>query len=190
MNFLDVLLVGVALAMDASVVSIANCATYKDKIRKRESLLMPLTFSIFQGVMPLIGFLLGKLFYGYVEDYASFLTCGIFFILSAKIVFDIFTEDKNKSHCEKCKPFNLILLLTQGLATSIDALAVGVTFGSLTFSPYLAVLTIALVTFLLVSLAVIFGKFLSKAFGNYAEWAGAIILFFLSVKALVEGLVG
>ena len=190
MNFFDIILIGIALAMDACVVSIANCATYKQKIKRRESLSMPIAFALFQGIMPLIGFFVGKLFYSYIESISSFVTAGIFFLLSAKIVLDILTDDKNKDKCAECKPFGITLLLAQALATSIDALAVGLTFGSLTFSPYLAVLAISTVTFLLVSLAVVFGKFLSKAFGNYAEWAGALILFALSVKALVEGLVG
>ena len=190
MNFLDVVLIGIALSMDACVVSIANCATYQDKITKKESLSMPVAFAVFQGVMPLIGFFLGKLFYSYIKGFSSFVTAGIFFLLSVKIVFDIISEGKDKVHCEKCKPFNLALLLTQALATSIDALAIGITFSSLTFSPYIAVLVIAVVTFLLVNGAIIFGKFLTNAFGKYAEWIGAGILFLLAVKSLIEGLIG
>ena len=72
------------------------------------------------------------------------------------------------------------------MATSIDALAVGVTLINLTFSVYLAVLVIATVTFILVSIALIFGKTLGKLFGKYAEWVGAIILLALSIKSLIE----
>ena len=83
----------------------------------------------------------------------------------------------------------MAVLLVQALATSIDALAVGVTLINLTFSVYIAVALIAVVTFIFVSVALIFGKSLGKLFGGYAEWLGAIILFILATKSLIEAIV-
>ena len=77
----------------------------------------------------------------------------------------------------------------QGIATSIDALAIGVTMIDLTFSIFIAILVIALTTFILVSIALLFGKKLGKLFGSYAEWVGAGILFILAIKSLIEALI-
>ena len=87
-------------------------------------------------------------------------------------------------------PFTIVLVLIQAVATSIDALSVGVTFIDLNFSVYLAVLIIAVITFSLVVLALFFGKYLGKLFGKYAEWVGAIILLAIAIKTLIEAIIG
>ena len=82
------------------------------------------------------------------------------------------------------------MLFVQAIATSIDALLVGVTMGlSLSFSVALACLTISAVTFVLVTLALILGKYARKLFGKYAEWAGVIILFALATKNLITAII-
>ena len=146
--------------------------------------------------MPLIGFFIGYLFKNYIGSITKFLSAGIFFILAIKIIFDIIKEEKSQTEIsqanreKKSAQLTLTMLLIQALATSIDALAVGVTLIGLEFSVFIAVLVIALITFLLVSLALIFGKYLGKLFGKYAEWIGATILLILALKALIEGIVG
>ncbi len=195
MNILDVFLIGIALSMDAFAITIANCTTYKNTLTKKKALLMPLAFALFQGIMPLIGFYIGSLFSEFLSSISGYLTAGIFFILSFKILFDIVKEHidskKDKVTEKKEQTFSIWLLLIQAVATSIDALLVGVTMaGSLTFSIYYAVLIIIGVTLIIVTIALLCGKFLGKALGKYAEWAGAIILFALAVKSLVEGIIG
>ncbi len=195
MQILDILAIGVALSMDASAITIANCTTYKCSLTKKNMWAMPLAFALFQGVMPLIGYFVGYLFQGIIGQIADFLTAGIFLILSGKIVYDILKDKFSekiispKQECKVISKFSYGVLLVQALATSIDALAVGVTFINLTFSVYLAVLMIAIVTFAIVSVALFLGKSLGKAFGSYAEWIGAIILFALAVKTLITALI-
>lgn len=192
MDILDIILIGVALAMDACALTISNCTVYKCDLDGKKEWAMPIAFAIFQGIMPLIGFLIGSIFAGFIGKIAGFLTAGIFFFLSGKIIVDNLKGDHDavcpvdKSQVNK---LTFTILLVQGFATSIDALAVGITFISLPFSVFIAVAIISLVTAILVSLALIFGKTLGKLFGSYAEWIGAGILLILAIKSLVTAII-
>jgi putative Mn2+ efflux pump MntP len=192
MQLYEVILIGVALSMDACAVTIANCTTYKNEKHSKKELAMPIFFAIFQGLMPLIGFLIGSVFAGYISSVSKFITAGIFGALSIKMVIDLLKDNpcEVNGECKVCKPtLTIPIILAQALATSIDALAVGITFIDVAFSVYIAVAVISLVTLLLVSLALIFGKYLGKAFGKYAEWFGAGILIILTIKTLIEAII-
>lgn len=189
MTFLDVVLIGLALSMDACAITIANCTCYKNKLTKKQEWSMPVFFALFQGVMPLIGYLIGSIFTDQLSAVSGFLSAGIFFALAVKIVIDIIREQDSNPECKIIKQFNVKILIVQAVATSIDALLVGVTFVGATISVYWSVLVIAGITFLLVSTALVFGKYLGKLLGKYAEWIGAVILFVLSIKSLVEALI-
>lgn len=192
MKLLDVFLIGLALSMDAFAITIANCTTYKSSLNKKKEWSMPIFFSIFQGVMPLLGFFIGSLVAGYIDKIAGYITAGIFFLLSLKIVIDnlkeIFSKGKDKKE-KSAQELTYKMLFLQAIATSIDALVVGITFIELTFSVYFAVLIVASVTFIMITIALFFGKYLGKLFGKYAEWLGAIILLALAIKSLVETLI-
>ena len=194
MGTIEIILIGVALSMDACALTIANCTTYKKSLCAKKEWAMPITFAVFQGIMPLIGYFIGYLFSDLLLSVGSYLTSAIFFFLSGKIIFDIIKDSKEEKTCEKCPSnktttFSFAVLALQAIATSIDALAVGLTFVGLEGSVVVAVLIISLTTFVLVSLALILGKKLGELFGKYAEWVGAIILFALAVKSLLEGLI-
>lgn len=193
MIYLEIFLIGVALSMDACAITIANCTTHKNCLTRAKEWSMPIAFAFFQGLMTLIGYYIGSLFAGYISEIAKFITAAIFLILSIKIVIDIFKEKKDCACQSKStqarKTFTVWLVLIQAVATSIDALAIGVTFISLSISIYIAVIIILAITFLLVSVALLFGKTIGKLFGCYAEWVGAGILFVLAIKSLVEALV-
>lgn len=194
MQLFDVILIGIALSIDACALTIANCATYGNSISKKKEWLMPILFALFQGVMPLIGYFVGYAFKGFIGTFTKYLSAGIFFVLALKIIIDIIKDAKSQrdivevGNQKKPTDLTLILLLIQALATSIDALAIGVTLIDLSFSVFIAVLIISFVTLALVTLALLFGKYLGKLFGKYAEWVGAIILLILSIKALIEAI--
>ena len=196
MQIIDVILIGIALSIDACALTIANCTTYNNSISKKKEWLMPILFAIFQGVMPLIGYFIGYIFKGYIGSVAKYISAGIFFLLAVKIIIDILKgEDEPCKYSQvECKVktarLTLAVLLIQALATSIDALAIGVTFIGLNFSVYIAVVIIAVITFALVTLALVFGKYMGKLFGKYAEWIGAGILLILAVKSLIEAIIG
>lgn len=192
MQIYDVILIGIALSIDAMALTIANCATYKKTLTKKRAMFMPLFFGAFQGIMPLLGFFIGKFLLGFISSIIEYFVSAVFLILAIKIVIDILKARKcEKGEVENCKItyFTIPILLLQAVATSIDALVVGVTFFELTFSVYIAVLIIAVITFALVWLSLFFGKKLGSAFGSYAEWVGAGILLFLAIKNLVQILI-
>ena len=156
---------------------------------------MPLAFSAFQFLMPLLGFFLGGLISGFLQSFAKFLSAGIFFILAIKIVFDIIEDsrsnEKSEQNDKKTQSFTLGVLIIQAIATSIDAFAVGITFAAATlpFSVFIAAGIIGAITFTIVALALLIGKSLGKLLGKYAVWCGSIILFALAIKNLIEGIV-
>lgn len=199
MNVFDVILIGLALSMDACAITIANCATYKNSLDKTKEWSMPVCFAVFQGIMPLIGYFAGSLVAEYLESYSGYLTAGVFFALSLKIVIDAIKEKNRKKSAEpsgeeEVRPsssdFSFGVLLLQGVATSIDALIVGVTLGiGLTFSVWIAILIISGVTFLLTAISLLFGKYLGKLLGNYATIAGAVILFVIAVENLIKTII-
>lgn len=196
MGLLEVILTALALSMDACALTISNCTVYKCDLNGKREWSMPITFGIFQGVMPFLGFIIAKFFNSFIslDKIAGFLTAIIFFFLAGKIIIDII-KDKNQQFCPikddanaKKSKFTLSVLLLQAVATSIDALAIGFTFINLKMNVLLAVLIIALITAILVSVALIFGKKLGKLFGSYAEWIGAGILIVLALKSLIQAI--
>ena len=194
MSIFDVALVGIALAIDACAVTISNCATYKCSMTKKQEWYMPIAFALFQGLMPLIGYLIGSAFSSIIGSFTGYLTSAIFFILALKIIIDILKgnsdAEKECSLEEKPKPFTLWLVIVQAVATSIDALAVGVGFIDLACDLWLAIAVIVGITFVLVVLALFFGKTIGRFFGKYAEWFGAGILLVLAIKSLLEAILG
>ena len=96
MSILDVVLIAVALSMDACAITISNCTVYKCDLDGKKEWSMPVVFAVFQGLMPLLGYLLGSLFSSVISSFAGFLTAGIFFFLSTKIVLDMKDESDQK----------------------------------------------------------------------------------------------
>ena len=192
MNILDVVFLGIVLAIDACALTLSNCTTYKETLTPKKEWSMPITFALFQGIMPLLGYIVGKIANiisgGVIEVIADWISFAIFLILSGKILFDLIKASKEQEEVEKkTAEFTILILIVQGIATSIDAFAVGITLINFS-SILLAITVIAVETFILVTIFLFFGKKLGKIFGKYAEWIGAIILLILSIKALLQAL--
>ena len=185
MTFFEIILIGVALAMDAFAIAISNCATHGGKLTAKQGISMPIFFALFQFAMPVIGFYLGSIFASSLTAYAGYITAGVFFVLTAKIVIDKLRDSDD----EQDKEFSYTLLTVQAVATSIDALIIGMTFAITLSSPFIPSLIIGAVTFIIVWIAVFLGKRLGKALGKYAEWAGALILFAIALKNLIGAII-
>lgn len=191
MGILEVIAIGVALSMDACAVTVANCTAYQKSLTNKKLWSMPISFAVFQGLMPLIGFYLGSIFAEHLSSIGGFLTAGVFYILAIKIIIDIVKEMKSKEEEKEQTQGNLTLgtIIVQAVATSIDALIIGVSLSLNLTSPFWAVGVIALTTFALVSIAMLLGKSLGKVLGKYASWVGAIILFAIATKELITALI-
>ena len=185
MNFLTIFVVAVGLAMDAFAVSIASGAAYK-QLQVRHTLRIALFFGGFQAFMPLIGALAGLSVKDYIADYDHWIAFVILAAVGGKMIYESFkiTEaEKNNS------PSNILVLLALSVATSIDALAIGITLSLGAASIITAVIVIGLVTFVLSYIGVMIGKKFGHIFENKIEAIGGLVLIILGVKILLEHMV-
>ncbi len=179
-----IIVVAVGLALDAFVVSIVSGSAYK-QLHVKHALRMALFFGGFQALMPLIGFMAGLSVKKYIEVYDHWIAFGLLAAVGAKMIYESF---KIKSIEKKFDPSNIFVLLMLSVATSIDALAIGITLSLLRSSIIAAVIIIGLVTFVLSYLGVYIGKKFGHFFENKIEAVGGIILIGIGVKILCEHL--
>lgn len=183
MSLLSLFLIAVGLSMDAFAVSVCKGLAMQ-KINLRKSLIVGLWFGGFQGLMPLIGYLLGSQF----EQYISAIDHWIAFVLLALIGLSMIKEALSKE--EECADGSLAPkgMFVLAVATSIDALAVGITFSFLQVNIISAVAFIGITTFVLSAVGVKAGNIFGIRYKAKAEFAGGIILIFMGVKILLEHL--
>ena len=177
------LLVAVALAMDSVAVSIASGSKYKT-ITFSTTLFIAFMFGFFQGMMPLIGYLGGSVFSEYVREFDHWIAFVLLVFLGGKMFYEAY---KNEFE-DEVSDLSFKTLLVLAVATSIDALAIGVTFAFMQIDIVEAVLIIGLITMVLCIGAVYVGKFLGSLLEDKAEMLGGAILIVLGFKILLEHL--
>lgn len=192
---LQIVLIALSLAMDALAVSITDGLCYNN-LNKRKAVTIPLTFGIFQAGMPLAGYFLMSLFSEHIDKYDHYIAFFILLFIGGKMVLDGIKDARTPEEDVKPKKFSYPTVLLQGVATSIDALAVGVTMGTMTgITPYnifAFVGIIGVITFALSLVGLIVGIKMGKVFKNklwIAEILGGLVLIGLGIKTLVEGLI-
>ncbi len=183
MSIWDVFLIGIGLSMDAVCVSLANGIAAK-KLNARDLLLPSAFFGLFQGIMPIIGYFAGSLFVSFFSKYSYILVFCIFLILGVKMILDSLKDDENYEQSAK---FTVKVIFIQAVATSIDALAVGVSLSAMNTEIFSSALIIAITTFVLSIIAVLTGKKIGKVFYKIAGYLGGGILILMAVKVLIEG---
>ena len=180
------ILTALSLAMDAFSVSISNGLCMK-KATFKEALKIGLFFGIAQGVMPVIGYMGGSLFAKFIESVDHWIAFVILSFIGIKMISEAIEKMKKPESCptEKLTTKDLFF---QAIATSIDALAVGVGFAALKINIIFAASFIALITFALSFFGVFIGKKVGKSFKEKAEIFGGIILIGIGIKILIEHL--
>jgi len=181
---MELILIAIALAMDSVAVSIASGVKYK-KINVYTVIKISLFFGIFQGLIPLIGYFTGTIFSSHVAEYSHYIAFVILIGLGLNMIREA-REDDFESEVKDLKNKTLFFL---AIATSIDALAIGVTFSFQDINIYYASFLIIIITFILCFIAVYIGKRLGGFLESKAEYLGGIILIILGFKILLEGLV-
>ncbi|MCX5645518.1 MAG: manganese efflux pump MntP family protein [Phycisphaerae bacterium] len=184
MKLLTILLIAVGLAMDAFAVSVVTGSVYKE-FKVRHALRMALFFGGFQAVMPIIGFLAGLSLKDYIEAYDHWIALALLSFVGGKMIYESFKIDAVERNRD---PSNPLVLLALSFATSIDALAVGITLSLLKTPILLAVTIIGLVTFGLSYTGVAIGKRFGHFFESKVEIVGGIILIAIGIKIVVEHL--
>ena len=180
---MELILIAIALAMDSVAVSIASGSKYKN-INFATTIKIALFFGIFQGLMPLIGYYAGGFFASYVDSFDHYIAFVILLFLGYKMIQEA-REDDFEEGIKNLKNDTLLIL---AIATSIDALAVGITFSFEEVDIWYAVSLITGITFVLCIFAVYLGKFMGGFLEDKAEYLGGIILILLGFKILLEGL--
>lgn len=186
MSVLEICLVGLGLAADAFAVAMCKGVEMKKFVLKY-ALVIALFFGVFQAVMPLIGWAVASTFEQYITDYDHWIAFGLLFVLGGKMIWDSIKKD---DEAETEKPLNIGFktLLLMAVATSIDALAVGVTFAFLQVNVWAAIALIGAITFALSFAGVFIGVKLGDKFEKKAEFFGGLILILIGVKILLEHL--
>lgn len=182
MDTLELLLLGLALSMDAFAVTISNAFAYRgsDKLHR---LLMPIFFGAFQAGMTLIGFFAGSLISAFIDNYAGIITFVILGFIGSKMLWDAKRASHDKAEEQQTR-ITVPILFFQAIATSIDALAVGVSFAALSIDIGLASSIIGATTFICCFIALLIGKRFGMKLGNKATIIGGVVLIAIGVKAL------
>jgi putative Mn2+ efflux pump MntP len=184
MNFVTIVLIALGLAMDAFAVSVVTGSVYRE-LHVRHALRMALFFGAFQAVMPLVGSLAGLGLKTYISPYDHWIAFGLLVFVGGKMIYEAFAiESVGRSF----DPSNLMILLTLSVATSIDALAVGVTLSLVTRSVALAVAVIGLITFGLSYAGVAIGKRFGRFCESKIEIVGGVVLIAIGVRILLAHL--
>ncbi|MBP3334289.1 MAG: manganese efflux pump [Clostridia bacterium] len=187
MGLAELFLVAVGLSMDAFAVAVCK-GLNMSKINYKRGALIALFFGVFQALMPLIGWILGIQFEEYivsVDHWVAFVLLGF---IGGKMIAEAFEKDKEECDCQD--KFSIGELFVLAIATSIDALAVGITFALIAPSIGIggAVTLIGVTTFLLSLVGVIIGNKFGAKYKKRAELAGGIILCLMGLKILLEHL--
>ena len=183
MTFLELLLIAIGLSMDAFSVSICKGLTTK-KFSWRMALICGLWFGFFQALMPIIGYFLGAQFQEMIEAYDHWIAFGLLFLIGANMIREAIWGKEEQQ--DGSLGFKTMLLLA--IATSIDALAVGVSFACIQVKLWSSVIIIGLTTFVFSVLGVKIGNAFGTKYEKSAGIIGGIILILIGLKILLEHL--
>ena len=181
MGIFSILLTGFALSMDAFAVSVTKGMTLK-KINLSIATKIAFLFGLFQAVMPLIGWLFGMNFELYIRSIDHWIAVVLLSFLGIKMIVEAIKNDDNDNSTYLDNKELIIL----SIATSIDALAVGVTFAFLNIDIIPICVSIGVITFLVCFIGVLIGKKIGSVFKNYAQIIGGIILILIGLNILNE----
>lgn len=186
MGFLEIFLIGVGLSADAFSVAVCKGLNMR-KLNMKHAYIIALFFGGFQALMPLIGYLLGTSFSSYIESFDHWIAFVLLAFIGGKMAIEAIRE-KDEDEEEKTDVLKIGELTVMAIATSIDALAVGITFAFLKVNILFSILLIGVTTFALSLGGVLLGNRFGAKYKSKAELAGGIILVLIGVKILLEHL--
>lgn len=180
MSTLTLFLAAVGLSMDAFAVSISN-GIILNKNNRKLIYISTFIFGLFQALMPVIGFYIGNMFISFISRFSGILGFVILTAIGGKSIYDSFKGEE--TNISNITPY---LVLLQAIATSIDALAVGISYAALNVNIVSASLFIGIVTFIVCLIGVLFGNIFGKYLEEKATIFGGLILIGIGIKIFVE----
>jgi putative Mn2+ efflux pump MntP len=184
MNIITTVFVAFGLAADAFAASITSGIKIK-RPKIKNALMIATFFGFFQAVMPLVGWLVGRSLKGFISEVDHWLAFGLLTFVGWRMIYESIHSETARKDLD---PLNLYVLLTLSIATSIDALVIGISFAFL--KNYIAnlVVAIGIITFLMSFLGVFIGNKFGSFFNNKIEILGGTILIGIGTKILIEHL--
>lgn len=182
MSWLNLLGISVGLAMDAFAVSVAAGMTLAS-VTPRHTFRLAFHFGLFQAMMPIFGWLAGKELVAYIGAYDHWIGFALLAFVGGKMLLEACT---NRAENNKTDPTRGLMLVTLSVATSIDALAVGVSMAFMRVSVWMPAAVIGIVAATLSALGIRFGRRLGSRVGRWAEGFGGCVLLLIAVKIVVS----
>ncbi|TLX76220.1 manganese efflux pump [Labilibacter sediminis] len=183
METISVILIAIGLSMDSFAVSVCNGLTIT-KLNMKKVLAISFSLAIFQGVMPLLGWMAGIGIEKYIKEIDHWIAFLLLAIIGIKMIYEGLQKNEEVKNCD----LKIVTLIGQSIATSIDAFAVGISFALLDISIIVPVCIIGLVTFIFALVGLHIGKYFGRHVGNKAEIFGGIVLIGIGIKILIEHL--
>lgn len=182
MTLIDIILVGISLSMDAFAISLCKGLTiYKNKIKK--CIVIGLYFGIFQAIMPIVGYLLANNFKFIIQALDHWIAFFLLTIIGIKMIKDAIMDENDLNDSTKVK-----VMLPLALATSIDALVVGITLTLFDISLFKSISIIGIITFILTFIGSLFASYVSNNFGRKSQIIGGLMIIVIGLKILFEHL--
>lgn len=185
MGQLTLFFIAIGLAMDAFAISVSNGICYKH-VRLKEASLNAVTFGAFQAGMPLLGYYLGRTIRSTVAFLDHWIALGLLAFIGGTMIWDAVKELRAPRKTRVKAIYSFKSLMIQGVATSIDAFAIGISFAVIPTNIFNAVGQIGLITFLFSLVGVYLGKRFGLMFKDKAEIIGGIILIVIGLKLVIE----
>lgn len=184
MEYLTIFLIAVGLSMDSFAVSITS-GLVLNKIDFKNATKIALSLAFFQAMMPTLGWLIGVKIQVYIESFDHWIAFGLLFLIGMKMILESLKDDESDKNFNPMKPK---VLLMMSLATSIDALVVGISFAFIEYKWFVSGFIIGATTYIISMLGILFGKKMGSRFGNKMEIVGGIILILIGVRILLQHL--
>lgn len=185
MELLTLLLIAIGLSFDTFAVSVST-GLVVCHIRFWQAVRVAVILAVFQGLMPCIGWILGRQVATFISEFDHWLAFVLLAFLGAKMIWESFEKEGKSTN--NCNPLKLSIVVGMAIATSIDALVIGVSFAFLQMNILWAAFIIGLVTFLVSMLGMLFGKKVGNKLGKKMEVIGGILLIAIGLKILLEHL--
>ena len=182
MNFITIIGIGVGLSMDALAVSVINGFVIK-KLKIKHAFKIAFSFGFFQALMPVVGWAAGLSFRKYIQNIDHWVAFSLLCIIGGKMIYESVICREEKKDC-----LQFSALLTLSIATSIDALAVGLSFSFLQVEIIVPAIIIGVVTFIICLIGIYVGDKIGRFIGNKLELIGGLILIIIGIKIVIEHL--
>jgi len=183
LEFITIFLIAIGLCFDSFAVSVSSGLMMKH-ISFFDAMKISFSLAFFQGIMPLLGWLAGKRISIYLSNYDNWIAFGLLLIIGVRMIWESQKIEEKKTF----NPLNIWFLIYISIATSIDALIVGLSFAFFETKIYTSIIIIGIVTFIAAMLGILFGKKAGERFGKKIEILGGVILIAIALKILLQHL--